>query len=315
MNRVPLGTRYFSMLEIKKLTQKYRFGVPAFSNLSFSVEKGELLCILGEEESGKTSLLKTLCGINRPESGKICLDGEDITDASIRDRNFFLVQDDLGFFPHKTLFYNLAYPMRIRRISEDTIREKISHLARKYSFENILDKKIAKIDLEARIIAAVSRAELRPASVFMFDNPFRKAPERERLFNQFLPFFDSVRQNAYVLYATDSLYEAETLSAKTLILHYGYAQGFGYPAELKYFPVSRYTFSLLHSHYSEQYGKIVKEGNIAYLQTETNRYTLSENALLNEIFIGKEVLLCSDENDIRLYDPTSEKLIYFEEIG
>lgn len=303
------------MFEVKKLTQKYRFGTLAFSNISFLIEKGDVLCILGKGESGKTSLLKTLCGINKPESGSIIVDNKDYTYKPIRDRNFFLLHENYGFFTHKTVFYNLSYPLRIRKISLESISKKISDISREFGLENILNEKIIKISEDDKIIVAIARAKLQNRQAYLFDNPFAHAKNRQELFVRFLPFFKALKQNSYLIYATDDVREAEMLQAKTLVTHYGYAHQCATIEELKNNPLSCTVYDLFHLDYIEDKGIIVQRDNgEIFLQTKQTDYPLLKNALLNEIFIEKEVLVRSSGNQIKIFDPISEKIIYFENI-
>ena len=102
------------MLEVKNLTVKYRFGARALNSVSFCADKNEIFCVLGGEESGKTTLMKTLAGLLQQSEGEIYLNGVNITDSDVKTRNVCLVHEDYGFFENKTLAYNLSYPLIIR---------------------------------------------------------------------------------------------------------------------------------------------------------------------------------------------------------
>ena len=109
------------MLELKNVSQKYKYGALAIDNFSMRTKQGEVLCVLGKSEAGKTSLLKTIAGINQISSGEIFFDEKNAKDLTIEERNVFLTQEKYGFFNNKTVRYNLEYPLRIRKYTQEEI--------------------------------------------------------------------------------------------------------------------------------------------------------------------------------------------------
>ncbi len=305
------------MLEIKNLTVKYRFGARALSNISLNAETGEILCVLGGEESGKTTFLKTVAGLLRPSEGEICLDGENITEKDIKSRNVCLVHEDYGFFENKTLAYNLTYPLIIRDANKSDARKTIEKAAAKYGISDYLEKKVKKLDEKNRLKGAFLRTELRNARVYLFDDPFSSIAnlyERGKLFADFLPLIKNLAKKSYVIFATSSIDEALKFNAKTVVLNYGLTEQIGYPSLFVEKPASCFIYNLFHPSAEKYSGFIDKTENGLTLKYNEIIKRLDEKYLLNEVFVGGEAIVCSDGDKTFIYDVQSEKLIYFEEI-
>ena len=297
---------------VENITVKYNFGATAIQNLSFSARKGEIFCIFGKSESGKTSLLKGLSGLAPIKDGKITLDGENYSEKSIFEKNVFLMHEDLGFFENKTLAYNLEYPLKIRRDPSAEIKTK--EVAEKYGLSDLLNIKAKKLNKTDRVKAAFARCENRNADVFLFDNPFVSLENRAELFARFLPFLQEKSKTAVVIYATDSIDEIKKINGEVLILNYGIKHQAGTPKAIGENPSSVFVYKTFFPNATE-FNTVVNE-NIS-IDLEGKEYFLDKNELLNEIFIGGKIIICmvgDDPTTARIYDEASEKLIYFSKI-
>lgn len=299
-------------LTVENLTLKYKFGATAVQNLTFSAKKGEIFCIYGKSESGKTSLLKALSGLFPVKNGKITLDKTDYASKSVREKNVFLMHEDLGFFENKTLKYNLEYPLKIR--NDDNASDKVSTLAKKYGLSDLLDAKAKKISPTDRLNAAFLRCENRNADLYLFDNPFNSLPERTELFAKFLPLLKQKASESVVIYATDDVEEVKKINGSTLIINYGIKHQIGIPDEIKNNPSSAFVYKIFYPNAEEYFGKIIDKNTLDFNNKE---YFIDKKELLNDIFIGKVVKVCVNANNIetaKIYDLASEKLIYFAKI-
>ena len=97
-------------------------------SLSLSVESGEFISVLGKSGCGKSTLLKVIAGLLRPESGEILLDGENIAALPPEKRGTVIVFQDLRLFPNMNVFENIAFPMKLRKLSREKIRERAEEL-------------------------------------------------------------------------------------------------------------------------------------------------------------------------------------------
>ena len=159
------------MIEVINLSHQYRFGSLSFSNLSFSLQKGEMLCLYGKEECGKTSVLKTLCGLLPGKTGTIILDGKDITHSKPEERNLTLLHEDGGFFEGKSVYYNLVYPLRIRKEREEYVSDKVKEVSELFNIASLLSKKVNKLTENERIAVEFARLFIRKSNGYLLDDP------------------------------------------------------------------------------------------------------------------------------------------------
>jgi len=103
-----------------------RFGnVTALSDVSLEIEDGEFFAVLGPPGAGKTTLLRTIVGLERPESGDVYADDERITDVYPGDRDIAIMFQNLALYPDKTVFGNLAFPLKQRKVPKDELKERV----------------------------------------------------------------------------------------------------------------------------------------------------------------------------------------------
>jgi molybdopterin-binding protein len=125
------------MLSVRGISKSFK---PfAITDVSFEVDQGQYFVLLGASGVGKSVLLETIAGLVRPDAGRIFLDGKDITDEKIQNRRLGLVFQDSTLFPHKTVYDNLAYPLRCRKLRSNQIREQVSTLAEKVGAGGLLE--------------------------------------------------------------------------------------------------------------------------------------------------------------------------------
>ena len=124
-------------LEVKNLRKDYESNTPVVKGVSFQIYDGEFLSILGSSGCGKTTLLRMLIGILEPTSGQILLDGEDITNIHPSGRKMGIVFQNYALFENMTVFMNVAYAMKVRRVPD--YKEKTNDILRRMGLEALRD--------------------------------------------------------------------------------------------------------------------------------------------------------------------------------
>src|SRR5688572_14036715 len=102
------------MLELKNISKTYE-GRPLLKNISFSLHDDETICLLGASGSGKSTLLRMIAGLESPDEGSIVFDGMDLANTPPHLRDFGLVFQDYGLFPHLNIFDNIAFGLRMKK--------------------------------------------------------------------------------------------------------------------------------------------------------------------------------------------------------
>jgi len=198
------------------------FGCPQdLFGVSLSLEKGDFIVLYGKRNSGKTPLLKALSGFEKPNKGKVTLDGKDIFSVKGKDRNIVLTLERDGFLRLRSLYYNLNYPLKIRKVPKKEREAIVDDIIDKTFLNGALWKTGKMLQEPEYSKATVARALVREADYYLFDNPFRflTVSQRREIFLSLIPLLLNLKGG--VLYATDSIEEVVYLNKKTYILDGG----------------------------------------------------------------------------------------------
>ena len=215
-----------SYLECNQIRQS--FGSKFSMDLSFSMDKGELLCIIGPSGSGKSTLLSLIAGIDTPQSGSIIIDGEDITHMSIRRRQIGMVFQDFSLFPSMNVEKNIQYGMKDTRNKEELTCELLNLVGLegygKRSVNRLSGGEAQRIAL-ARAIAAEPRILLLDEPLSALDAPLRK--KLRSVIKQI-----HQKTGTTMLYVTHDREEAFAIADRIMIIRGGKIVAIGGPEEL-----------------------------------------------------------------------------------
>lgn len=211
-------------IEVKNLHVEYplkhRERIQVINDLSFVFKDGDFNVIIGESGCGKTTLMKTLLGL-KPYIGEILLDGVNIENYSIGDRNFAYVSQDIVLQPQVTVFDNIAYPLKIRGVDKKTIVEKVYAIAKELNIFEILPCRPKQISIGQAQRVAIARALVKNASFYFFDEPFSNLDAVNRNIGRHLIHEVIKSHHASAVYITHSISEATSLSDKVFVMYEG----------------------------------------------------------------------------------------------
>ena len=149
-----------------------RFGKTlALDGVDIALRRGEFLVLLGAAGAGKTTALRTLAGLEVPDSGRVLIKGRDATLLEPKDRDVAMIFDSLALYPNKTGFENLAHPLRIRRQTEAVIEEKVAAVAKTLQIPHVLRRLPKTMSGGERQRVALGRALVREPAFFLLDEP------------------------------------------------------------------------------------------------------------------------------------------------
>jgi molybdate/tungstate transport system ATP-binding protein len=140
--------------------------------LSFEVQNREHFIILGPSGAGKTLLLETIAGIFKPESGKILLEGKDITSLPPEKRNIAYIPQNYGLFPHLNAFENIAYGLRLRRLPKEDIQREVHAIADTLEISHLLKRNVKTLSGGEQQRVAIARALVLKPKLILLDEPF-----------------------------------------------------------------------------------------------------------------------------------------------
>lgn len=209
-----------------------RDGVDFLRDVSLVIEPGVFNTLLGPTLSGKTTLLRTMAGLEKPDTGRVLDSGVDVTGTPVQKRNVAMVYQQFINYPGMTVFENIASPLRVARESRDRIKRRVQEVAELLKIEAMLDRRPAELSGGQQQRAALARALVKRAGLVLLDEPLANLDYklREELRNELPRILED--SGSTVVYATAEPAEALMLGGRTATLHQGRVTQFGVTHEV-----------------------------------------------------------------------------------
>ncbi|MEJ1157068.1 ABC transporter ATP-binding protein [Prosthecomicrobium sp. N25] len=208
---------------------------------TLTLEKGTVNLLLGPTLSGKTSLMRLMAGLDRPTTGRILMDGVDVTATAVRDRNVAMVYQQFINYPSMTVYENIASPLRVKGASKAEVEVKVREAAGLLKLEAHLDKTPLQLSGGQQQRTAIARAIVKGADLVLLDEPLANLDYklREELRVELPRVFE--KTGAIFVYATTEPSEALLLGGNTATLRHGRITQFGPTIEVYRRPADRVT--------------------------------------------------------------------------
>ncbi len=221
------------MAEVRLQAVEKRFGdLVVISPLDLVIPEGEFFTFVGPSGCGKSTLLNLIAGIEPVSGGRICFDGEDVTDLAPGRRDVAMVFQSYALYPHMTVRGNLAFPLRNKGAPRARIEEEVERVAAALGLGELLQRKPRELSGGQRQRVALGRALIRKPRVFLMDEPLSNLDARLRLeMREELKRIHSEHRITTV-YVTHDQEEAMALSARIAVLDEGRIQQCGTPREV-----------------------------------------------------------------------------------
>ncbi|WP_037399041.1 ABC transporter ATP-binding protein, partial [Sinorhizobium fredii] len=229
------------MSEIKIVNLRKQFGdFVAVEDSSFTVEDGEFLALLGPSGCGKTTTLRMIAGLELPTSGKIYLDGEDVTFNRASARDIAFVFQLFALYPHMNVRRNIGFPLLSQGIAKAEIRARVEETAKLLRIDHILDRSVSGLAGGDRQRVALGRAIVRRPKCFLMDEPLGTldAEFREVMVHELRELHNRI--HATTVYVTHDQHEAMAMADKIAVMNHGVIEQFGTPQEIYNRPASMY---------------------------------------------------------------------------
>jgi len=205
----------------------------ALKSINLEVKQGEFFTLLGPSGCGKTTTLRTVTGFINPSSGKVEVDGRDITYLEIEKRNIGMVFQNYALFPTMSVFENIAFGLKVKKVSQSEIKTKVDEIARKVELEPMqLAKKISELSGGQQQRVAIARALVTSPSIICLDEPLSNldAKLRVQLRNELKEL--QRKFGITTIYVTHDQEEALTLSDRIAVFNLGQIEQIGRPDEV-----------------------------------------------------------------------------------
>jgi multiple sugar transport system ATP-binding protein len=218
-----------------------RFGETwALRATSLAIKDHEFLVLVGPSGSGKTTLLRVIAGLETPTSGEIYFGDRLVNHVDVGDRDIAMVFQNYGLYPHMSVFRNMAFGLRRRKLSKNLIDQKVHQTAQLLGIGGLLERKPAQLSGGQRQRVALGRAIVRDPAVFLLDEPLSNldAHLRVQMRAEILKVHRAVTATA--VYVTHDQVEAMTMGDRIAVVSDGVIQQLGTPDELYDEPVNRF---------------------------------------------------------------------------
>jgi multiple sugar transport system ATP-binding protein len=226
-------------LVLKGLSKSFG-DVQAVRDLQLDVASGEFIVLLGPSGAGKTTTLRLVAGLEKPDAGSVHIGGHDVTTLAPALRDVTFVFQQYSLYPHLNVFDNLAFPLRspMRRTPEDQIRRKVNEVAKMLRIDDKLGNAATKLSGGQMQRVAIGRALVREPAVTLMDEPLSSLDAKLR--NDLRLELKRIQQDlgATLLYVTHDQIEAMTLATRIGVLDHGALVQVGTPQQIYRDPVS-----------------------------------------------------------------------------
>lgn len=210
------------------------------SNINLKISDGEFIVILGPSGCGKSTLLRLVAGLEAVSKGEIFIGEKNVTNIEPKDRKIAMVFQNYALYPHMTVFNNIAYGLKLQKVSKSEIIKKVNFASEILQLNELLQRKPSQLSGGQRQRVAMGRAIVRDPNVFLFDEPLSNLDAKLRTQMRFEIKKIQKKFNTTSIYVTHDQIEAMTLADRIVLLNKGNIEQIGTPIELYTKPASTF---------------------------------------------------------------------------
>lgn len=194
---------------------------PILTDINLDIEDGKFVVVVGPSGCGKSTLLRLIAGLESPNSGEIFIDNRLVNHIPAAARDIAMVFQHYALYPHMTVFDNMAYALKMRRVNKSRIQQQVHQVASMLQLEKLLDRKPASLSGGQRQRVAIGRAIVRSPKVFLFDEPLSNldANLRTEMRHEIKKIHQQLKTTC--IYVTHDQTEALTMADKIVVLNHG----------------------------------------------------------------------------------------------
>lgn len=227
-------------VRLGRVSKSYDGHAFAVSQLDLHCPQGEMLALLGPSGCGKSSTLKMIAGIEPVSSGTITFDGVDVTARDTTGRNVAMVFEDYALYPHLSVFENIAFPLRVRRVPSGEVKRKVQEVVGLLALDALVDLPVRSLSGGAQQRVSIGRALVRSPALVMFDEPLSHLDADQKVvLRTEIRRLQSTAGLTSVLVTHDQT-EAMAMADRIAVMDNGVLQQVGTPEDLYERPANRF---------------------------------------------------------------------------
>jgi len=285
---------------LKKVSKIYDGDVKAVSEVDIDVGDKEFVIFVGPSGCGKSTTLRMIAGLEDISSGELWIDDKLVNDVAPKDRNIAMVFQNYALYPHMTVYKNMAFGLKLRKMKQELIDERVNEAANILGIKELLDRKPKALSGGQRQRVAVGRAIVRKPKVFLFDEPLSNLDAKLRVQMRAEISKLHTRLQATMVYVTHDQVEAMTMGDKIVVLKDGLIQQIADPLTLYNKPINKFVAGFIGSppmNFMEI--TLIKDGQDLYVDEGNFKLKVPGNKIQHlENYIDKKMILGIRPEDI-----------------
>ena len=228
-----------AIITFENVTKSYD-DTQVLKNINFEIEKGKFYTLLGPSGCGKTTILRIIAGFTDATTGSVTLNGEDVTDLPPNKRKVNTVFQDYALFPHMNVFENIAFGLRLKKLPEDVIKQKVSEALKLVQLSGYEKREIVQMSGGQQQRVAIARALVNEPEVLLLDEPLSALDLKLRTDMQYELRELQQRLGITFIFVTHDQEEALAMSDEIFVLNGGEIIQSGTPVDIYDEPINRF---------------------------------------------------------------------------
>ena len=298
------------IIELKHVKKIYdKNGIEVVKDFNLTIQDKEFIVFVGPSGCGKSTTLRMIAGLEDITGGTISFDGKVINDIPAGDRNIAMVFQSYALYPNMTVYKNMEFPLKLKKISKEQRKQKIMEVSNMLGLDEYLKRKPKALSGGQRQRVAVGREIVRDCDLFLFDEPLSNLDAKLRV--QMRTEITNLHQQLQktFIYVTHDQVEAMTMATRIVIMYNGIVQQVGTPKEVYDFPENTFVagfigtpamnfikgFITSDGYFETHNEEVTEEGTEEVIEEVTNVHILIPNdkyqVLKEKGYVDKEVIL------------------------
>ena len=234
-------------LSLRSIYKKYPGGVVAVSDVNLEIKDKEFIILVGPSGCGKSTTLRMIAGLEEISEGELYIGDRLVNDVAPKDRDIAMVFQNYALYPHMTVFENMAFGLKLRKVPKDEISRKVEEAARSLDISHLLDRKPKALSGGQRQRVALGRAIVREPQVFLLDEPLSNLDAKLRA--QMRTEISKLHQKlgTTFIYVTHDQTDAMTMGDRIVVMKDGFIQQVDSPQNLYSNPVNLFVAGFMGS--------------------------------------------------------------------
>ena len=270
-------------VSLKHIYKVYPNGVKAVNDFNMEIKDKEFIVFVGPSGCGKSTTLRMIAGLEEITAGELRIDDEVVNDMEPKDRDIAMVFQNYALYPHMTVYENMAFGLKIRKVPKDEIHKRILEAAEILGITEYLDRKPKAMSGGQRQRVALGRAILRNPKVFLLDEPLSNldAKLRTQMRAEIAKLHNKLQTT--FIYVTHDQVEAMTMGTRIVVMRDGVVQQIEKPKDLYRYPANKFVAGFIGTPQMNFFeGTLTPEGNNVRVKF---RYTESEVVVPRTYFL------------------------------